>query len=168
MTRTHISQTHVTAAVYRLWRCNGATPSTTDGLDPLGFATHHKPYYGSRNYWFPRRVGLHNTTVCTFAALPYAPATTGLTLTAGRIPYDPSLRLVGAAHDGLLNIIGATTLRFNVTSDRAFNTYAELKAAVEVNYCSINNYRKLLLYYCFALLQLLLVLLLQLQRLRLY
>jgi hypothetical protein len=77
--------------------------------------------------------------MCTFAALPYAPATTGLTLTAGRIPYDPSLRLVGAAHDGLLSISGATTFRFNVTSDRAFATYAELKVAVEVTYCTINT-----------------------------
>jgi hypothetical protein len=140
-------QTHVTAAVYRLWRCNGASPGVTNGLDPLGFASLQKPYHGGRNYWFPRRVGLNNTAVCSFAALPFAAAAGGLTLTAGRIPYDASLRLVGAAHDGLLSITGATTFRFNVTSDIAFHTYAELKAAVEVMSLYI-QYHVIMFQYC--------------------
>jgi hypothetical protein len=63
----------VVIAVYRLWKC-----ASTGILDDLGFASINEPYYGQRDYWFPRQD--RSKVVCIFPT-----NTTSLNLTHGAI-----------------------------------------------------------------------------------
>jgi hypothetical protein len=110
-------------AVYRFWRCTGLFT-----LENLGLASINPPYYGLRDYWFPRKPQRNH--MCIFPTVNTdSNGQYYVNLTHGAIYHDPTWPAIAINSSGLTNLT-FLELQYTWTDVRRYKSYEALKADV--------------------------------------
>lgn len=136
------TQYYAIIAVYRLWKCTSNGTILPLGLSSLSPASNidgsTQTYRGGRNFWFGER---QNRTLrqCFFSS---SEDEQGVNLTHGKLPPNVLLARMGeatgpawrSAADGAVNLSAGLVVSLTATSIATFMTYADLYAAVALEY----------------------------------